>query len=168
MERLKAPEDVIGWLEERSIPEPNTGCWLWLMGVSRYGYGIVNGRMWGEVLAHRVALRTKIGAEAMEGKLACHTCDQPGCVNPDHLYAGTRADNTADMVRRGRARGGKGGNIGENNPRAVLTDDLVRFLRFNVMKGDPHNGTKAWAKRLGVAQGTISQAVNGKNWRNVL
>jgi hypothetical protein len=80
-------------------PEPNTGCWLWSAGMSGEGYGIL--RFGTPKKAHRVAYNAFIGE--IPGRLfVCHRCDTPLCVNPDHLFLGTAADNAQDMVRKGR------------------------------------------------------------------
>jgi hypothetical protein len=86
------------------IPEPNTGCWLWMGSLNNKGYGKFNRR--GKTgYAHRAALLTK-GAPPFAGAYALHQCDMPACVNPDHLKWGTQLDNMAECVRRGRqARG---------------------------------------------------------------
>lgn len=78
--------------------------------------------------------------------LALHTCDNPGCVNPAHLYPGTRANNNADMVARGRS------NAGERNPQAKLTEVLVGEIRR--------------LKAAGVSEGTVSDVLRGKTWRS--
>jgi hypothetical protein len=87
-------------LERNSIPEPNSGCTLWLGSSNKEGYGRigVSGR---SELATHAALRVA-GREVPRGMLACHTCDNPYCINPDHLYVGTHQDNMRDMVRKRR------------------------------------------------------------------
>jgi len=91
-------------LEERllalSIPEPNSGCLLWLGKVSKKGYAVIwlEGR-------HRVANRAAFEVwkgPIPAGKMVCHHCDIPSCIEPNHLYAGTAKSNHDDMVKRGR------------------------------------------------------------------
>jgi hypothetical protein len=76
-----------------------SGCWEWTRGKSsRYGYVWYKGR--GD-LAHRISYAFHIG-EIPHGMEVCHKCDNPPCVNPDHLFLGTRQDNALDCVRKGR------------------------------------------------------------------
>jgi hypothetical protein len=95
-------------IEARSIPEPNTGCWLWLgptMGRREFPYGRVrlNGRIEG---AHRVALRLTVGPPpSMYESWALHSCDQPLCVNPAHLRWGSAQANAEDRSLRQRGGG---------------------------------------------------------------
>lgn len=86
-------------LLERTIPEPNSGCWIWLGSLDRKGYG----RIGGHTLAHRRIYSELVGA-IPSGLCLCHRCDTPACVNPEHFFLGTRADNNFDMFRKGRAR----------------------------------------------------------------
>jgi len=75
-------------------------CWIWHGSQDKDGYGIINlGRK--QYRAHRVSLEVFTGINA-DGKLVCHKCDNPSCVNPDHLFVGTAKDNTQDMIAKNR------------------------------------------------------------------
>jgi hypothetical protein len=98
--------------EQKIIPEPNTGCYLWISCHNPYGYGwtmmgrednalMGRGRRTTAVLAHRKAWMLFRGP-IPGGMDVLHHCDNPPCVNPDHLYLGTQQENARDMVRRKR------------------------------------------------------------------
>jgi hypothetical protein len=88
--------------EEKVSPEPNSGCWLWIGSADRLGYGQlrVEGRA---VLATHVSLELAGRPRPWPTACARHKCDNPNCVNPDHLEWGTLSDNAQDSLKRGRA-----------------------------------------------------------------
>ena len=81
--------------ERRYIPEPNSGCWIWLGPLSRDNYG-----RFGCMRAHRYSYQT-FNAIIPDGLFVLHKCHVPCCVNPKHLYAGTQKDNIHDEILRG-------------------------------------------------------------------
>src|SRR5262245_26673336 len=102
-------------------PEPNSGCWLWSGARFTDGYGAFRfrGR---QQKAHRVSFTLHRG-EIPEDMQVCHTCDLKCCVNPEHLFLGSHADNMADRNRKGRQ------SAGTRQPRAKLTPTLVEAIR---------------------------------------
>lgn len=95
------------------------------------------------------------------GMQVCHQCDNPGCVNPGHLFLGTPADNTADMHRKGRYRIGLR-HSGESHPRAVLTATQVAAVRDRRRSGEM---AKDIALEFGVSKSLIWYITRGGGWR---
>lgn len=107
------------WWEWMTMPEPNTGCILWLGCVCERGYGRLSYAKGSPVLAHRAAYECAYGP--IEGRRhVLHRCDTPSCVNPDHLFIGSQEDNMRDMFAKGRAR-----PYGSGNPRLEILRNVV-------------------------------------------
>lgn len=86
----------------RRVVKSESGCWLWTGSVDGGGYGTISTtRGYAPAKAHRVSWEMRNGP-IPAGMVICHTCDTPSCVNPDHLMAGTQADNMQDMSAKGR------------------------------------------------------------------
>jgi hypothetical protein len=126
-------------------------CWPWLGCKSSDGYGnfLIAGRNAG---AHRIAFIVANGG-IEDGLCVCHRCDNPGCVNPEHLFAGTRHDNMRDMAAKGRnfvARPGKSWFAsGESHPKAKLSDSEVFSIRCRYFAGT--NTVTELANEFGVS-----------------
>lgn len=115
------------------------------------------------VQAHRYSYERFVGP-IPEGFFACHKCDTPACVNPNHLFAGTRSDNAQDMVRKGRAAKGKhtkNRKRGCDHPDAKLNDAKVRLIRSS------SESQKALGLKFGVSNVAIRCVRIGKTWKHV-
>jgi len=139
-------------------------CWIW-EGTknNQTGYGqLYSGGSC--QLAHRVSYELHIGP-IPEGLFVCHHCDNPICVNPAHLYAGTQLANMADKSRRGRWRGGSPPGMGNHN--AKLTDaqvlEIKALFRFPYFPGK----WKAMGDAFGVAPCVIDHIKAGRSWRHI-
>lgn len=135
------------------ILDPGTGCWLWDKATHPFGYGAIR---IGDVTAaaHRVAYECWVGP-IPDGLFACHKCDVPRCFRPDHLFLGTKADNSADMVKK--CRNGRG----QNNGNAKLTDEQAKAIFLA-------KGPQARiAKQFGCCQMTVSLIKQRKKWQSV-
>lgn len=93
-------------LQENSIPEPNSGCWIFTGYVDVLGYGIIAETKHKRIKAHRASYAA-FKCEIPEGLDIMHICDMRCCINPDHLSPGTHKENMADMARKGRAYNGE-------------------------------------------------------------
>lgn len=135
-------------------------CWEWTGGKERDGYGqfrLPNGH---RQAAHRYAWEWEHGEPVPTGLVVMHKCDNPGCVNPDHLQVGTHADNMQDRNGKGRqARGVRHGN-------AKLTPDDVRTMRALYAK---QGVTQVYlSKRFGVARSHVQRILAGERWTDVM
>lgn len=138
---------------EKVSPEPNTGCWLWGATAMKNGYGRFSpsGRKSSEhsELAHRAAYRLFVGALPPSNMDLLHACDNPSCVNPEHLSVGTRADNVRDCMAKGRFQ------QGTRHYKTKLTDEEVCLVR--VATGFQ------WqiAAKFGIRQSQVSRIKSG-------
>lgn len=92
---------LMAQLETRIERIPESGCWIWMAGVSeRYGTAKFMGHQW---LAHRLVYELLVGSVPADAEL-CHRCDIGFCVNPDHLFVGSHVDNMRDALDKGRIK----------------------------------------------------------------
>lgn len=135
--------------------DESTGCWEWAKSkVSEYGRFYYRGLT---RKAHRVSYELHVGL-IPKGIFVCHRCDNPRCVNPEHLFLGDQTQNMADMVVKGRqprVRGSRNGN-------SKLTEDEVRSIRS--AEGLTH---QALADKFGVGQPLITMIRNRKIWSHI-
>ena len=130
-----------GAFSDKWIPEPTSGCWLWLGGHQTNGYGLCR-----KTTAHRVSWLIHRGP-IPNGLYVLHRCDVRSCVNPDHLFVGTQAENLADMLRKGRCR-------------TRIGDAAILEARRDHAAGV---GVRELARRHGVTATTMSRILAGKS-----
>jgi hypothetical protein len=166
--------------------EKTDDCWNWTACTIRNGYGLFfDGERCGP--AHRFAWRITYG-EIPTGMQICHSCDNPACVRPDHLFLGTHQDNMDDRNRKGRQAQGERhvsrtrpevlmrGDThyaktqperlarGEGHGRTTLTADQVRAIRATYGTGP---SLAKIAKEYGVDRGTIHNIVRRRTWAHI-
>lgn len=153
------PKDRI----ERKVQVDNRGCWNWT-GAKRTGYGRLtcgsrtdNTRR--TVSAHRYSYEVFCGP-IPKGMEICHSCDNRACVNPDHLFVGTRQDNIDDREAKGR----NNPPIGVAHPHAKLSEQSVMQARLLRDQGMSY---RALASKFGVCRKTITKACTGVTWRHL-
>ncbi|MCH1599077.1 MAG: hypothetical protein L7S70_01665 [Pseudomonadales bacterium] len=145
-----------------TMPNMDSPCWEWTRAKDGNGYGgfWFDGRM---RKAHRVsALWAGIISDISDGDCVLHECDNPACVNPDHLWRGSQADNMEDMKRKGR--GSNRDSKGSANNRSKLTEDDVRCIKNLLLAGARQN---LIAKQFGVSATQITNIKLGKRWSHV-
>lgn len=133
------------------------GCWDWLGYKDANGYGRINNRGI-PMLASRLSYMLHYG-DVTEGRVVCHKCDNPSCVNPEHLFIGTQADNVRDMHDKGRAR--KRGLSGEAHHGAKITEATVREIRSR------SEATALLAPEYGLSRTTIDDIRKRRSWKHV-
>lgn len=134
-------------------------CWEWTgsVDVSGYGYLSVNAV---EIKAHRFSW-SLVNGEIPDGLVILHKCDNPPCVNPDHLQLGTLLDNNLDMKNKGRHQ------HGERHSHAKLTENDVLEILAVYIPRHPINGASALGRKYGVSREAIREIIKGKNWKHL-
>lgn len=125
-------------------------CWIWLAGrTSKFkretAYGVFPNKVFGSQTAHRVSYEIHYGP-IPDGLFVCHKCDNPPCVNPEHLFLGTLADNAADMAAKGRAA-----------RNYKLTPEMIADIKAAYAVGNVSQG--ALARRFRVSAPLIARAI---------
>lgn len=139
---------------EKVEMEPMSGCWLWTGAISQHGYGRFSGEGRKTTQAHRWAYQ-KYKGDIPAGMSLCHKCDNPSCVNPNHLFIGTRADNAADMVAKNRQP------KGQQKATHKLTEEQVRTIYSET------GSHRALAAKYNVSHRLIGGIKKGERWKHL-
>lgn len=135
-----------------SKPNHATGCIVWTGSTVARGYG--NIRIDGTMQrTHRVAYKIYIG-DIPDGMSVLHRCDNPPCINPNHLFVGTTQDNSDDMLSKGRGVFMRG----EQHGCAKLTRKTVRQIKRGTM------GQRKIAAKYGISQTHVGRILRGESW----
>lgn len=151
---------------EASVGEPDArGCWPWMGALQHYGYGKI--RHGGKTIgAHRASYLLHMGT-IPRGLEVLHRCDNPRCVNPDHLFVGTQANNNKDMFSKGRNRnqyspGGCGINGRDIAVEAILGGEVVG--RYATMT-EASSATGALISKISLVINGHRRRAGGYEWR---
>ena len=146
---------------EKVIINPSSNCWEWIGTIFTTGYAC----FWFEGKNRKAS---RIAYEIFKGPITpglcvLHFCDNRLCVNPDHLWLGSNADNSNDMKTKGRSSGGS--PPGERNGKAKLTNVLVTTLREEFSRG---NMTQVeLGKKYGITSQNVGQIISRKHWKHI-
>jgi hypothetical protein len=139
--------------------EDKESCWEWTGKFGSRGYGSFWHSKLGTVRAHRYSL---LGDNCSDESLyVCHTCDNPKCVNPFHLFLGTPKDNSIDMMKK--SRGKNQFTSGQTHWRATLTWDDVKLIREYAKDNKKY---KDIAEAFSISASVVSRIVNNKIWKS--
>lgn len=151
----KSPEQRFWEKVDKKSPDE---CWKWLSHITPAGYGNFSLKLddgkFHVASAHRVSYELTYG-DIPSGMEVCHTCDNRACVNPNHLFLGTQADNMKDMKSKNRQTGGI------KNPRAKLTEESVREMRRLYSEGMSY---KELAKKFSICWASVHNVVARRTW----
>ena len=140
-------------IQDNCESEPNSGCWLWMKGISSSGYGTI--KIWRKSkLAHRISYYLKYNTFPYE---LMHICDTKICVNPDHLRDVTHQQNIQDASRKGLL-----GPKSENSKFAKINWDVVRAIRADAASGK-HSKTIGY--KYGLSRHIVRRVINHENWK---
>lgn len=163
--------------------EKSNECWNWNGSKNEAGYGTL-----GNKYAHRMAWQIANNKEIPSGMVICHHCDNPSCVNPNHLFIGTQKDNMQDMIKKNRqvkknnigqknpmfgkshsfsakkkmSEAKQGKYIGSNHPRATITNETVGKIRKMRLEGFTR---KQISEKLNVSFHVVGNVIYGKSWK---
>lgn len=160
-EDANAPDNLARRLANGLDTAEPEECWIWQRTHNGQGYGMlrVAGR---KVYAHRLAFELS-GHVIPDGFHILHECDNPRCINPEHLSAGTRSKNMADCHARGRSRIPAPRMKGEANGSAKLTASAVALIREALARGEIQ---RVIAERHDVSQTLVSAIKRGRLWND--
>lgn len=167
--RLRIDNNFISRFESKFVKK--SGCWIWEASLNNKGYGQFSIKRSVNKLAHRISYQIYIG-DIPKGLCVLHKCDNPKCVNPDHLFLGTKKDNMIDKENKNRGNHEKasktmirkGHNRGEKQWMCKLTNNDIIEIRKLHSKGLTHEEI---ASKYPVERRQIGKIINKESWKHL-
>jgi hypothetical protein len=157
---------------EKVLKRGDDECWIFTGTKNNKGYGMLQQQIDGQNgkrLAHRISYELHFGW-VPKNQCVLHRCDNPPCVNPAHLFLGTKSDNSYDMHRKGRwhmdpaKRSRPPHHVGAAHPKAKLNEALVVQYRLELASGKP---LRQLARETGLGRKTLMHMRDRVTWRHV-
>ena len=135
-------------------------CWIWMASKDKRGYGRFNRpSKFKTRLAHRISYILHCG-DIPDGACVCHHCDNPSCVNPDHLFLGTHKENMLDALKKNRLSP-LTQKHGTDNPKSKLTNNQVKIIRMSTAS------CRLLAEEFNVSSSTIHRVRKNQSWKHI-
>ncbi|MCT7971173.1 HNH endonuclease signature motif containing protein [Laspinema olomoucense] len=158
------------YISSRVIVDKTTQCWNWVKSIGNDGYGKAK-RKGKTIRAHRLSY-TFYKGEIPEGMFVCHSCDNPKCVNPEHLWLGSHYENEIDKTRKGRRSPSPGVSHphtllkGEAHPKSKISDKMAEEIYILGLQGF---NAKEIKLKLGllICDSSIQRIISGKSWKHL-
>jgi len=162
LKKSKPPKDL-DYIKEKiqNYTKDKAGCWIWNGATTNFGHGRI--KINNKTLSvHRISYEIHRG-KIPNGLFVCHHCDNPTCINPKHLFLGTRSDNMKDAYNKGRIK--IPCHHGEYAYQHILTEkDVKKILKI---KKEKKISEQELGKKFGVARNTINNIINNRNWKHI-
>lgn len=157
--RIKTQGEIVSLFWSKTIKNGDNDCWPWIGGKrsGKFRYGRIKHR-YKTILAHRFSFEINV-RKLLPGEAACHKCDNPECVNPNHLFAGTKSQNTLDCVAK--KRNPKGEKLGMSK----LRNHQIIEIRKEYERGVTRQ--VELAQKYGICQTAISSIILRKTWKHI-
>lgn len=148
--------------ESKFVKYDDSQCWEWLAFKNKKGYGAIMYGDIGNIAAHRFSYMLYVG-DFDKSKFICHTCDNPSCVNPKHLFVGTASENMKDKIKKGRVKNPPV-HKGNKQHLAKMNPEKIREIRKLFSDGASQTDL---AKKYGLHTATMNNICRNKSWKDV-
>ena len=137
-----------------------TDCWQWQKGKDKDGYALITYK--GKTVRVTRLIKSLYDGEFPKEMFCCHTCDNPSCINPDHIFIGSAKENSRDREKKHRGR--TQNQLGEKNHAAILTENVVLEIRKLHQEGMKECDI---VRKFKLNQGTVSKILLRKRWKHI-